>query len=524
MFVAPCQHPGQQELVLDGRLSVLRFVEPLVPQQSELAFLGPVGDPSARPRVEACNVDLVLRTRDDPYQLHVRHPVDLQNGVDGDEASGLRVGHDTLQQCHVPPAIGQQEVLRGGGEPDGSEAVRGPDRPGVEDLPKGLLLHRVDAELVEQGGHRPQRGVVDDHVRRRVAGDAGGEVPAAGGEVGPHLAAQHGVLDLQGLPLQQLCRIVDVKVPDPEPDGAGHVLGHSRGGRGGCGCRRLRRVGVLRLRVRIVPLREVGPEDAGQPLPPSPRRVPRRSCPRTSLLDLRHRGARLSGVGRLQVRDVAKGLGLGGLRLPRLAAAPAALLLLGAYHARVVVVQGVPPPHRAVRLRQVLRGVLVVHLSREQDGPPKGVKVDRPEGPLRPQDRNGLGPAQVALAVVPDVQLVPRGDADDLPERVEGKRRDGLAELVRRDALRGLGVPDPHLVVEGPARQHVARPRVKGNHPGGPPVPRQDVQTLPRAAADDLHSVVPVRRGEDLTVRAEGRSDRGAGRGLELAVEPRERL
>lgn len=64
--------------------------------------------------MEAGDVDLVLSAWQHPHQRHVRYLVHLEDGVHRDDAAAI--GHQAAEQRVVAPPVGQQNVLRGGGE------------------------------------------------------------------------------------------------------------------------------------------------------------------------------------------------------------------------------------------------------------------------------------------------------------------------------------------------------------------------------------------------------------------------
>mmetsp|Transcript_5979 Transcript_5979/g.11411 ORF Transcript_5979/g.11411 Transcript_5979/m.11411 type:complete len:324 (+) Transcript_5979:430-1401(+) len=199
--------------------------------------------------MKACAVHLVLRTGHNTYNLHIRHPVHLQNSVHGDVAAS--VGPNRSEQGDVPTAVGQQQVLRVGRELNGGEAVCRAHRPRCQDFPEAMALHGVDSQLVHE-----RIGRVGVHVellslarlgpgrscRLHSLHRAGGlallfaalgearharrQVPSAGREVGPHLRAQHGVRDGEArlLLLQSSLRPVHLEAPQAELHGARLLL------------------------------------------------------------------------------------------------------------------------------------------------------------------------------------------------------------------------------------------------------------------------------------------------------------
>ena len=111
------------------------------------------------------------------------------------------------------------------------------------------------------------------------------------------------------------------------------------------------------------------------------------------------------------------------------------------------------------------------------------------------------------FGVVVGVELVSGCDGEDVALGVESEAGDGLREVETHDALRGGGVPHANLMVEASGREDVGVGGVVSHHPGGPAMARQRSHASTRAAVDELHRVVAVRRREELPVGAERRRD-----------------
>ena len=125
------------------------------------------------------------------------------------------------------------------------------------------------------------------------------------------------------------------------------------------------------------------------------------------------------------------------------------------------------------------------------------------------------------FCVVVGVELVSGCDGEDVALAVEREAGDGLGEVETHDALRGGGVPHANLVVEASGREDVGVGGVESHHPGGPAMARQRSHAPTRAAVDELHRVVAVRRREELPVGAERRRDGRPRRGAQVAVRRR---